>query len=54
MEAAGTKSAKFEPLRRARRSLDQGRRLVTYTGKARKAIYRDADGSEIGFVGAID
>ena len=27
---------------------------VTYPGKARKAIYRDADGNEIGFVGAID
>jgi catechol 2,3-dioxygenase-like lactoylglutathione lyase family enzyme len=24
----------------------------TYTGKARKAIYRDADGNEIGFAGA--
>jgi hypothetical protein len=28
--------------------------LVTYPGKARKAIYRDADGNEIGFAGAID
>jgi glyoxalase/bleomycin resistance protein/dioxygenase superfamily protein len=28
--------------------------FVTYTGKARKAIYRDADGNEIGFGGAID
>ena len=28
--------------------------LVTYPGKARKAIYRDADGNEIGFGGAID
>ena len=27
---------------------------VTYPGKARKAIYRDADGNEIGFGGAID
>jgi predicted enzyme related to lactoylglutathione lyase len=27
--------------------------LVTYPGKARKAIYRDADGNEIGFGGAI-
>jgi hypothetical protein len=27
---------------------------VTYPGKARKAIYRDADGNEIGFAGAID
>jgi hypothetical protein len=28
--------------------------LVTYPGKARKAVYRDADGNEIGFGGAID
>src|SRR5258708_2591218 len=28
--------------------------LITYPGKARKAIYRDADGNEIGFGGAID
>jgi glyoxalase/bleomycin resistance protein/dioxygenase superfamily protein len=28
--------------------------LVTYPGKARKAIYRDTDGNEIGFGGAID
>ena len=28
--------------------------LVTYPGKARKAIYRDADGNEIVFGGAID
>jgi hypothetical protein len=27
---------------------------VTYPGKARKAIYRDADGNEIAFGGAID
>jgi catechol 2,3-dioxygenase-like lactoylglutathione lyase family enzyme len=27
---------------------------VTYPGKARKAIYRDADGNEIGFGGAMD
>jgi predicted enzyme related to lactoylglutathione lyase len=27
--------------------------LVEYPGKARKAIYRDADGNEIGFGGAI-
>jgi hypothetical protein len=27
---------------------------VTYPGKARKAIYRDADGNEVGFGGAID
>ena len=27
---------------------------VTYPGKARKAIYRDADGNEIGFGGAHD
>jgi hypothetical protein len=27
---------------------------VTYPGKARKAIYRDVDGNEIGFGGAID
>jgi hypothetical protein len=27
--------------------------LVTYPGKARKAIYRDDDGNEIGFGGAI-
>ena len=27
---------------------------VTYPGKARKAIYRDADGNEIGFGGAIE
>jgi hypothetical protein len=27
--------------------------LVTYPGKARKAIYRHADGNEIGFGGAI-
>jgi hypothetical protein len=27
--------------------------LVTYPDKARKAIYRDADGNEIGFGGAI-
>jgi catechol 2,3-dioxygenase-like lactoylglutathione lyase family enzyme len=26
---------------------------VTYPGKARKAIYRDADGNEIGFGGAV-
>jgi predicted enzyme related to lactoylglutathione lyase len=28
--------------------------LTTYPGKARKAIYRDTDGNEIGFAGAID
>ena len=28
--------------------------LVTYPGKARKAIYRDTDGNEVGFGGAID
>lgn len=28
--------------------------METYPGKARKAIYRDADGNEIGFGGAID
>ena len=28
--------------------------LVTYPGKARKAIYRDTDGNEIGFGGGID
>ena len=28
--------------------------LETYPGKARKTIYRDADGNEIGFAGAID
>jgi catechol 2,3-dioxygenase-like lactoylglutathione lyase family enzyme len=28
--------------------------LVTYPGKARKAIYRDTDGNEIGFGGAIE
>ncbi len=27
---------------------------VTYAGKARKAIYRDADGNEIGFGGAAE
>ena len=27
---------------------------VTYPGKARKAIYHDADGNEIGFGGAVD
>jgi predicted enzyme related to lactoylglutathione lyase len=27
---------------------------ITYPGKARKAIYCDADGNEIGFGGAID
>jgi predicted enzyme related to lactoylglutathione lyase len=27
---------------------------VTYPGKARKAIYRDTDGNEIGFGGAVD
>ena len=27
---------------------------ITYPGKARKAIYRDPDGNEIGFGGAID
>jgi len=27
---------------------------VTYPGKARKAIYRDADGNEIGFGGAVE
>ena len=27
---------------------------VSYPGKARKAIYRDADGNEISFAGAID
>jgi hypothetical protein len=26
---------------------------VTYPGKARKAIYRDADGNEISFAGAV-
>jgi hypothetical protein len=29
-------------------------KLVTYPRKARKAIYRDTDGNEIGFGGAID
>jgi hypothetical protein len=29
-------------------------KLETYPGKARKAIYRDADGNEVGFGGAID
>ena len=28
--------------------------LVTYPGKARKAIYRDTDDNEIGFGGAVD
>ena len=28
--------------------------LVTYPGKARKAIYRDPDGNELGFGGGID
>jgi predicted enzyme related to lactoylglutathione lyase len=28
--------------------------LETYTGKARKVIYRDSDGNEIGFAGALD
>jgi catechol 2,3-dioxygenase-like lactoylglutathione lyase family enzyme len=28
--------------------------LVTYPGKARKAIYRDADSNEIGFGGVLD
>jgi glyoxalase/bleomycin resistance protein/dioxygenase superfamily protein len=32
----------------------QADELVTYPGKARKAIYRDSDGNEIGFGGAID
>ena len=27
---------------------------VTYSGKARKAIYRDPDGNEIGFAGAVE
>ena len=27
---------------------------VTYPGKARKAIYRDPDGNEIGFGGAVE
>ena len=27
---------------------------VTYSGKARKAIYRDPDGNEIGFGGAVE
>ena len=27
---------------------------VTYPGKARKAIYRDADGNEIGYGGPVD
>jgi predicted enzyme related to lactoylglutathione lyase len=27
---------------------------VTYPGKARKAIYRDADGNEIGYGGSVD
>ena len=27
---------------------------VTYPGKARKAIYRDADGNEIGFGGPVE
>jgi hypothetical protein len=36
----------------ASRGIEPGE-LVTYPGKARKAIYRDADGNEIGFGGAI-
>ena len=32
----------------------QADELVTYPGKARKAIYRDTDGNEIGFGGAVD
>ena len=37
----------------ASRGLEPDER-VTYTGKARKAIYRDADGNEIGFGGPDD
>ena len=36
----------------AERGLDPDER-VTYPGKARKAIYRDADGNEIGFGGPV-
>jgi hypothetical protein len=37
----------------ASRGLEPDER-VTYPGKARKAIYRDADGNEIGFGGAAE
>ena len=37
----------------ASRGLDPDER-VTYEGKARKAIYRDADGNEVSFGGAVD
>jgi catechol 2,3-dioxygenase-like lactoylglutathione lyase family enzyme len=37
----------------ASRGIDPDER-VTYPGKARKAIYRDSDGNEISFGGAID
>ena len=36
----------------ARRGIEPDER-VTYPGKARKAIYRDADGNEISFGGAV-
>ena len=37
----------------AARGLEPDER-VTYEGKARKAIYRDADGNEVSFGGAVD
>ena len=37
----------------ASRGLEPDER-VTYPGKARKATYRDADGNEISFGGAVD
>jgi len=37
----------------AERGIDPDER-VTYPGKARKAIYRDADGNEVGFGGTIE
>jgi hypothetical protein len=38
-------------LRISRRGIEPDE-LVTYPGKARKAIYRDTDGNETGFGGA--
>ena len=37
----------------AARGIDPDER-VTYPGKARKAIYRDADGNEVSFGGPVD
>ena len=56
---AGVPVSDYEAARPARvadiasRGIEPDER-VTYPGKARKAIYRDGDGNEIGFGGAID